>query len=87
MDFGSVGIALLALFFLWLGKLIWNVIDHRRLVRNFPGPNGHSMIWGHAKILAEVASEPDHTERRCQRVTDTGTIPYTQRILNANEVR
>jgi len=54
MEFGNIGIAVLLLLFPWAIKLIWNVIDHRRLVRKFPGPRGHSMIWGHARILAEV---------------------------------
>jgi len=54
MEFGSVLIAVLLLQFLALAKLLRDVIAHRQLVRKFPGPKGHSMIWGHAKILAEV---------------------------------
>ena len=65
MVFESIGIAVLLLLFLWLGKLFQNVINHRLLVRKFPGPKGHSMIWGHAKILAEVILNSDHTECRC----------------------
>jgi hypothetical protein len=57
MEYGSLGIAALLLLFLWLAKLFWNVISHRRLVSKFPGPKGHSMIWGHGKLLAEVLPE------------------------------
>jgi hypothetical protein len=52
------GLAVLLLLFLRLGKLFRDVIDHRRLVSKFPGPKGHSMIWGHAKLLGEVVPEP-----------------------------
>jgi hypothetical protein len=57
MDFVSVWNAVFLLLFLWLGKLFWNVINHRLLVGKFPGPKGHSMIWGHAKLLGEVVPQ------------------------------
>jgi hypothetical protein len=88
MEFGNITIFLALLFFLGFGKLILNVINHRRLVRKFPGPKGHSMIWGHAKLLGEVTlSFANILKRRCQRGINTGIIAYCRCIGYANEVR
>jgi hypothetical protein len=59
MGLSSIWAAALLVSFLWLANFTRKLVVYRRLVRKFPGPNGHSMIWGHAKILGEVSSEAD----------------------------
>ena len=87
IELGNITIFLTLLTFVGLAKLISNVVNHRRLVRKYSGPKGHSMIWGHAKLLADVDPDPKYAECRCQQETNIGIIAYFRCIVYANEVR
>jgi len=40
--------------FVFVGSFIWRLVRYRKFVRRFPGPPGHSLVWGHAKTFGQV---------------------------------